>query len=255
MRESIEATVRNHLAVGAPPTWVLSNHDVIRHATRLAPTPDGSPVTTPMMVDAERGLRRAKAATVFLLGLPGSAYVYQGEELGLPEVFDLPNDARQDPVWIRSNGADIGRDGCRVPIPWKSQAPSFGFGPTNESWLPLPDSWGEYAVDRQQVDEASTLALYRRALARRRAEDALGQGPMEWMDDSPEGVLAIRRFTSEPDHPAVLVVINMSDDVAHMPAAWGDVVVLASSDDVARVSVEDSSHIVVGPETAVWLRG
>jgi len=245
MRESIDATVRNHRAVGAPPTWVLSNHDVVRHATRFAPTPD----------DLERGSQRARAATIFMLGLPGSAYLYQGEELGLPEVLDLPDDARQDPVWFRSEGMDIGRDGCRVPMPWKSDGPSFGFGPTDESWLPLPDAWGTYAVDRQQTDEASTLALYRRALARRRGEDALGQGPMEWLGDAPSEVLALRRFTDEPGHPSVIVAINMTNDVAHLPAAWGDDVLLTSSDDVASITVDDESHIVVGPETAVWLRG
>ena len=164
MRESIDATVANHANVGAPPTWVLSNHDVIRHATRFGPTEDGSPVTKPTVVDDERGRRRALAATVFLLGLPGSAYLYQGEELGLPEVFDLPDDARQDPVWFRSKGTDTGRDGCRVPLPWKANEPSYGFSPQGRSWLPQPDVWRDFAVDQQQEDDASPLALYRRAL-------------------------------------------------------------------------------------------
>ena len=255
MRRSIDATVENHLKVGAPPTWVLSNHDVIRHATRFAPTPDGRAVTKPMPVDPERGLRRARAATVFMLGLPGSAYLYQGEELGLPEVFDLPDDARQDPVWIRSQGTDTGRDGCRVPIPWESAAPNYGFGPGPNSWLPQPESWAELAVDVQEEAETSTLSLYRRALGRRHIEDSLGQGPMTWLDDTPDGVLALRRFTEEAGHPGVLVVINMSDEVAHLPSAWGEELLLESSDDVAVVTTEDGPHVVLGAETAVWLRG
>jgi len=255
MRRSIDATVENHRKVGAPPTWVLSNHDVIRHATRFAPTPDGGAVTKPMPVDPERGLRRARAATVFMLGLPGSAYLYQGEELGLPEVFDLPDDARQDPVWIRSHGTDTGRDGCRVPIPWQSTAPSYGFGPSPHTWLPQPDSWAELAVDVQDEVESSTLSLYRRALERRHMEDSLGQGPMTWLEDAPDGVLALRRFTEKAGHPGVLVVINMSDDVVHLPSAWGDELLLESSDDVAVITTEDGPHVVLGAETAVWLRG
>ena len=255
MRRSIDATVENHLKVGAPPTWVLSNHDVIRHATRFAPTPDGKAVTKPMVVDAARGLRRARAATVFMLGLPGSAYLYQGEELGLPEVFDLPDDARQDPVWIRSKGTDTGRDGCRVPIPWQGTAPSYGFGPGPDTWLPQPESWAELAVDVQDDVESSTLSLYRRALERRHAEDALGQGPMAWLDDAPDGVLALRRSTEEDGRPGVLAVINMSAELVHLPPSWGDDLLLESSDDVAVVNTDDGPHVVIGAETAVWLRG
>ncbi len=254
MRASIDATVANHAKVGAPPTWVLSNHDVIRHATRFGPTEDGSPVTKPTAVDDERGRRRALAATVFLLGLPGSAYLYQGEELGLPEVFDLPDDARQDPVWFRSKGTDTGRDGCRVPLPWKANEPSYGFSPQGRSWLPQPDVWRDFAVDQQQEDDASPLALYRRALAQRRSEPALGQGPMEWMDGAPEGVLAMRRFTAEPGHPSLAIVINTTEATTHLPSKWGTDVVLASDPDIATASDDESSHFVMGPETAVWIR-
>ncbi|GAB3859556.1 hypothetical protein GCM10029963_60990 [Micromonospora andamanensis] len=137
---SLEATD----AVGAPTTWVLSNHDVVRHASRL-----GLPVGTPRpngigvgdeQPDAAIGLRRARAATLLMLALPGSAYLYQGEELGLPEHTTLPDEARQDPTWERSGRTQRGRDGCRVPIPWEADAPSYGFGPTDASWLPQPRS-------------------------------------------------------------------------------------------------------------------
>jgi alpha-glucosidase len=254
MRTSIDATVVNHLKVGAPPTWVLSNHDVIRHATRFSPTTDGKLVTAQSTFDAARGLRRAQGATVFMLGLPGSAYLYQGEELGLPEVFDIPGDARQDPVWKRSKGTDIGRDGCRVPIPWSGEEPSFGFGPSAQSWLPQPARWAELSVEKQRADELSTWHLYQRVLRQRRSEPALGDGPMVWLDDAPDEVLALKRFTSEGDQPAVAIVINMGDEASHLPSSWGTDILIASSDDVAVVSVEESDHIVIGPETAVWLR-
>lgn len=254
MRTSIDETVANHAKVSAPPTWVLSNHDVIRHATRFAPTPDGSRVTVTSTFDVERGLRRATAASVFMLGLPGSAYLYQGEELGLPEVFDLPDEARQDPVWFRSKGTEIGRDGCRVPIPWSGEAPSYGFGPSRNSWLPQPSIWAQLSVAAQRGDEASTWEMYHRTLRRRRLEPALGDGPMQWLEDAPEGVLALRRFTSDGGHPGVNVVINMSEETHHVPAAWGTEVVAASNDDVAVVSVEGDTHVALGPETAIWIR-
>lgn len=255
MRASIDATVENHLKVGAPPTWVLSNHDVIRHATRFGPTPNGSPVTGPTEVDAERGLQRARAASVFMFGLPGSAYIYQGEELGLPEVFDLPDHTRQDPVWHRSKDKDTGRDGCRVPIPWSGEAPSYGFGPGEKSWLPQPTQWAELSVTQQRGDEDSTWEMYRRVLQCRRNEPALGDGPMEWYDDAPTGVLALRRFTAEDDQPSVIVAINMLNEPVHLPSGWGTEVLTASESDVVVVSDEDSSHLVLGAETAVWLRG
>jgi alpha-glucosidase len=255
MRTSIDATVENHIKVGAPPTWVLSNHDVIRHATRFGPTPDGSAVTGPTEVDDVRGLRRARAASVFMFGLPGSAYVYQGEELGLPEVFDLPDHARQDPVWHRSKGEDTGRDGCRVPIPWSGENPSYGFGPGEKSWLPQPPQWANLSVAQQRGDEDSTWEMYRRVLQSRRDEPALGDGPMHWLDDAPEGVLALQRFTAEEGQPSVIVAINMSNAAAHLPSDWGADVLTASSADVVAISEEDSTHLALGAETAVWLRG
>ncbi len=254
MRASIDATVANHLKVGAPPTWVLSNHDVIRHATRFSPTADGKPVTAQSTVDPARGLRRARAATIFMLALPGSAYLYQGEELGLPEVFDLPDDARQDPVWKRSEGTDLGRDGCRVPIPWSGGQPSYGFGPSTASWLPQPRSWAELSVERQLDDEASTLHMYQRALRQRRHEPAMGDGPMAWLDHAPDEVLAVKRFADDSTEPAVLVVINMGEESCHLPSQWGTQVLLASGDDVAAVTVDHTEHLVLGPETTVWLR-
>ncbi|MGW0504196.1 glycoside hydrolase family 13 protein [Micromonospora sp. NPDC003241] len=187
---SLEATD----AVGAPSTWVLSNHDVVRHASRL-----GLPVGTVRpngigvgdeQPDAALGLRRARAATLLMLALPGSAYLYQGEELGLPEHTSLPDEARQDPTWERSGHTQRGRDGCRVPIPWEADAPSYGFGPTDASWLPQPPVWAEYARDRQRDVPGSTYEMYRTALRLRRTH-GLGRGTLEWLA-SDDDVLTFR---------------------------------------------------------------
>jgi alpha-glucosidase len=187
---SLEATDQ----VGAPTTWVLSNHDVVRHASRLGlpiggVRPNGIGIGDPQP-DAALGLRRARAATLLMLALPGSAYLYQGEELGLPEHTTLPDEARQDPTWVRSGHTQRGRDGCRVPIPWEADAPSYGFGPTDASWLPQPPLWAEYALDRQRDVPGSTYELYRTALRLRRAHQ-LGRGTLEWLSSGDE-VLTFR---------------------------------------------------------------
>ena len=247
MRSSIDETIANHARVGAPPTWVLSNHDVIRHRTRMAPVgADGER-------DLERGLRRARAATVFTLALPGSMYLYQGEELGLPEVTDLPPEARQDPAWHRSGGTDGTRDGCRVPIPWSGDSPSYGFGPGSESWLPQPPVWADLSVERERGVDGSTWEMYRQALALRRAEPALGEGPLEWLDHDGD-VLVIRR--TSPDGSSVVAVLNLTDGVVRLPAHWGTEVLVSSGDDVAVMSIDEGgSFIALGAETAAWLRG
>ncbi|GAB2822124.1 glycoside hydrolase family 13 protein [Streptomyces daliensis] len=175
LRDVIEESLAAMRPVGAPATWVLSNHDVVRHRTRLG-----------------GGLERARAAALLMLALPGSAYVYQGEELGLPEVTELPDEARQDPSFFRDNGQEGLRDGCRVPLPWETDGPSYGFGPGG-SWLPQPEGWGKLAVAAQRGDPASTLELYRAALKLRRAHPGLGAGDeVTWLA-APEGVLAFRR--------------------------------------------------------------
>ncbi|MBK9740323.1 MAG: glycoside hydrolase family 13 protein [Actinobacteria bacterium] len=247
MRTSIDDTIANHAKVGAPPTWVLSNHDVVRHRTRMAPVDDdGEP-------DLERGLRRARAATVFTLSLPGSMYIYQGEELGLPEVTDLAPEVRQDPAWHRSGGTDGTRDGCRVPIPWSGDSPSYGFGAGSASWLPQPTSWAGLSVEAERGVDGSTLELYREALRVRRVEEALGEGPFTWLDHSAE-VLAARRTGAEGS--SVVSIVNLSDEVVHLPAGWGTDLLVASSPDVAVMSTDASgAFLALGPETAAWLRG
>lgn len=175
-RAAIEDSIEHLAAVGATPTWVLSNHDMERHLTRYG--------------GGETGRRRARAAALLLLALPGAAYLYQGEELGLPEVTDLPDDARQDPTFHRTKGREPGRDGCRVPLPWQGSAPSYGFGPGSASWLPQPDAWTELSRAAQEDDPTSMLSLYRDALRLRR--DLPAAGGFAWLD-APPGVLAFRR--------------------------------------------------------------
>jgi alpha-glucosidase len=193
LRRVIDRSLDAMGAVGAPATWVLSNHDVTRHATRFGNPPGGTQLRA--AGDRELGLCRARAATLLMLALPGSAYLYQGEELGLPDVTDLPDEVRQDPSFFRAAGQDGFRDGCRVPIPWSGKEPPYGFGPTagGPSWLPQPASWAELSVEAQTGDPESTLELYRAAIALRREHPALGAGSeVTWLD-APDGVLAFRR--------------------------------------------------------------
>jgi alpha-glucosidase len=212
LRKVIDITLAANTAVGATTTWVLSNHDVVRHATRL-----GYPVDTlrrqgigigDPQPDTALGLRRARAATLQMLALPGSAYLYQGEELGLPEDTTMPDEVRQDPTWERSGHAERGRDGCRVPIPWEADSPSYGFGPSDKSWLPQPPVWAEYARDRQVGVAGSTYELYRAALRLRR-EHHLGGSSLTWVD-TPADVLVFRTG-------AVLVMTNFGDSPAELP--------------------------------------
>jgi alpha-glucosidase len=180
LRKVIDSSLHSAGLVGALPTWVLSNHDVQRHATRFG--------------GGEVGLRRARAAALLMLALPGSAYIYQGEELGLEEVLDLPEELLQDPQRFRSRDGSAGRDGCRVPIPWGGSQPPFNFTPLNIShgWLPAPARWKDLTVEAQWQDPESILALYRTALRIRREHPALGDGAIEW-EQGPAETLVFSR--------------------------------------------------------------
>jgi alpha-glucosidase len=230
---------------------VLSNHDVVRHATRFGyppgdPTASGHGGIGPRspQPDAEAGLRRARAATLVMLSLPGSAYLYQGEELGLPEHTTLPDEARQDPAFHRTGGETTGRDGCRVPVPWSGSQPSYGFGPGPAAWLPQPPSWAGLARERQAGVEGSTLEMYRAALRLRR-ELRLGHGgadDLEWLDGyDPDTVLAFRR------PGGVVVLANLGPDLVELPD--GSEVLAAS----APLAVTDAGP-ALGTDVAVWLR-
>jgi alpha-glucosidase len=207
------------------PTWTLNNHDVHRAVTRygiVEPEPVTSPDANAALtrvrgrVDLELGTHRATAALLLLLALPGSVYLYQGEELGLPEVQDLPDAARQDPMWERSEHTDFGRDGCRVPLPWTAADPAFGFT-TGTPWLPQPDWFAEFAADTQERP-GSVLDLYRAALRARLDIDQ--ETGLEWLDTDRADVLAFRRG----DHVSVTVFDGAPYDV---PSDWGEPVVVS----------------------------
>lgn len=209
MRSAIDESMQAVGGVGSIPTWVLSNHDVVRHATRYGLPADVDAKQWLLegdrhLLDEELGRRRARAAALLLLGLPGSVYLYQGEELGLPEVTELPPDVLDDPVWTRSGHTEKGRDGCRVPIPWSKDADSAGFG-TNGAWLPQPEGWGELSVESQVGRADSMLELYRSALHLRR-EHLSSDLEIDWLDSADDtlafvrgsGIRCIVNFGSDP---------------------------------------------------------
>src|SRR5690348_12880611 len=151
LQETIASALASHAPVDATPTWVLSNHDVTRPVTRYGREDTAFAFETKRAgtpTDLERGTRRARAAALLTMALPGSMYVYQGEELGLPEVEDIPDHLRRDPMWHRSGGVDPGRDGCRVPIPWSGAEPPYGFSDGGVvPWLEQPGDWGSLTVE------------------------------------------------------------------------------------------------------------
>ncbi len=243
LRDVVTESLRATDAVGAPTTWVLSNHDVLRHATRFGfpagtKLPNGIGAADPQP-DVALGLRRARAATLVMLSLPGSAYVYQGEELGLPEHTTMPDDVRQDPTWLRSGHVHRGRDGCRVPIPWEAGAPSYGFGPSERTWLPQPASWREHALDVQQGAEGSTYELYRAALSLRKAQQ-LGCGSLAWLGGFGDDALAFR-------NGEITVVTNFGDQPLALPDGT---VVLISSEELDEIDGETA----VPTDVTVWAR-
>jgi alpha-glucosidase len=246
LKQEIKASLEAVAEIRSPQTWVLSNHDVVRHASRLGYEPVPGPLrlsgigADDPQPDAAVGLRRARAATTVMLALPGSAYLYQGEELGLPEATRLPDEARQDPTWERSGHTSRGRDGCRVPIPWERDAPSYGFGPSEKAWLPQPEVYGELAVDRQTGVQGSTLELYRRLLRLRR-EHRPGRGELSWVELG-EGVLAFD--VTSMTGPGIRVIANVDRD--RLPLPDGAEILAASGEiDVVEGLPRDC---------AVWLR-
>jgi alpha-glucosidase len=222
-------------SVGAPSTWVLNNHDVIRHASRFggdygrATASDGIGPENPQP-DNELGLQKAKAATLFMLGLPGASYLYQGEELGLPEHTTIAPEHRQDPTFFRTSGQRVGRDGCRVPLPWDRSSASSGFSFTGEVWLPQPSSYHSLARSSQEQDENSTLNFYKSALELR-SELALGEGSFDWVGQ--DDVLSYLNGN-------VLVAHNFSDETHDLPAG--------------ELLLSSASREKLLPNQTVWVR-
>jgi alpha-glucosidase len=247
LRTSIDRTIAAHAPVGAASTWVLSNHDVTRPVTRLGREDSSFAFATKRHgtpTDLDLGRRRARAAALLCAALPGSLYIYQGDELGLDEVDDLPIDRLQDPMFFRSGGTDPGRDGCRVPLPWSGTEPPFGFSPggaAGEPWLPQPASWADLTVEAQAGEAGSMLSLYRAALRIRRSEPGLGSGSMAWLS-SDDDVLAFRRGRG------FVNITNMSAvDVPLPPDAE---VLLASAEIVDGCLPSDATAWLVAPPDA-----
>jgi alpha-glucosidase len=213
MRETIDRTLAALGAVDAPATWVFENHDVTRLPTRYG--------------GGDVGQRRARAAALLLFGLPGASFTYQGQELGLEEV-DLPDEARQDPVFIHTNGARKGRDGCRVPIPWTKEPPAFGFT-EGEPWLPTPQDWGDVSVEALREDPDSMLALYRSALRLRPRGDSFA-----WRE-SPPGTMLFERGD---------LVCAVNFDTPELQLPEGEIL-LASEPGVTTT---------LPPNTAAWIK-
>jgi len=219
IREAIENSLAAAELADSTPTWCLSNHDVEREVSRY----DGGAL----------GLARAKAMALVMLALPGTVFVYNGEELGLPNV-ELPDEVLQDPTWERSGHQARGRDGCRVPMPWSGEAPPFGFSDTEDTWLPMPPDWSALTVEKQDGAPGSTLSLFRRAIELRGGRGDLGDG-IEWLETS-DGVLAFRGVDG------VVCVLNAGTRPVPLP----DGVVLLASDAVADGALP--------PNAAAWIR-
>jgi alpha-glucosidase len=217
-RPAIERSIAALAEVGAPCTWVLDNHDVDRAATRYG--------------GGDRGVSRARAAALVQLSLPGAAFIYNGDELGLTNV-DLPDDALQDPTWERSGHTERGRDGERVPLPWSGTSPPFGFTEGTKTWLPMPEYWAGSTVQAQENDPSSTLHLYRATLRLRRELSGLHGTELEWLA-APAGCLAYRRGD-------ISVWLNAGDFGVPLPE--GELVHASGPVDGE-----------LPPDTAVWLR-
>lgn len=234
-RAAIDESLAANRSVNAPTTWVTENHDVTRSVTRYgsATRLDGAYVPETLHaspIDLRRGTARARAVALMLLSLPGAVYIYNGQELGLPNVDDLPDEVIQDPSFFRTNGEVRGRDGCRIPLPWRHAAPAAGFSGNPDTWLPIPDHYRDFAVDRQESDDSSMLNLYRAMLSLRRRHPALRKGELTWLD-TPEGVLAYQvrhaqecfeiwvNFTHQPVavHAGRAVLSSISGVVRELP--------------------------------------
>jgi alpha-glucosidase len=251
-RDSITATLEAHAPVGAPSTWVLSNHDVTRPVTRYGREDTAFAFLKKRFgvpTDPELGLHRARAAALLVAALPGSLYIYQGDELGLPEVEDLPLELIEDPMHFRSGGTDPGRDGCRVPLPWAGDHAPFGFSPdATSTWLPQPEGWGALTVAAQEADPASTLNLYRSALRLRRELPELGDGPLEWWDDAPAA-------TASPPgaRPVDILAFRRGDRFACIVNTGEDPVALPPGATVLLSSTALEGGLLPG-DAAAWLR-
>lgn len=247
LKRNIDLSLQAIQSVGAPASWVFNNHDVVRSVDRFAlGLRPGVGETTfdrhgdVSKLNLEIGIRRARSGALLMLALPGGAYIYQGEELALPEVRDIPENRLEDPRWFLSEKTDKGRDGCRVPLPWSAnESGSFGFSINEKlgkenSWLPQPNWWGNYSAENQEHDPNSTLNLYRKALEIRKTEIGLGDGELEWLNISDQ-VLAFKR----PGNFACIVNFGAAFKIPN-----GEVL-------IASTPIEDG---ILPEDGALWMR-
>ena len=251
LKKSIDRSIAGMAEVGAPVTWVLSNHDVVRVVNRYemdfishdVENPSGLPLAQERGFDAERATQRARAAALLMLALPGAVFLYQGEELGLPEVLDIPVERLQDPIWKMSGNTERGRDGCRVPLPWKaSEDGAFGFSSNGEltredPWLPQPQDWGQFAAEVQENLEHSMLLLYRNALRIRKTSNSLAGPYFRWIDSSSDSLV----FSRSKDDSFICIVTFEGEEI--IPARY-EIVIGSQKIDSQRIP----------PNTTVWLQ-
>jgi alpha-glucosidase len=251
LRRAIDVTLEAMMPYDLLPAWTLNNHDAQRTVTRYGRADAATFYSgdnlrnSTAAVDITLGTRRARAAALLILALPGCVYLYAGEELGLPEVLDLPASARQDPIFLRTAGHEIGRDGCRVPLPWTADpATSFGFSTHADAakpWLPQPAGWGQFAAYPQQEDPTATLSIYRAAVAVRKQLAGLRSGSFEWLDVGTDQLLTFARG-------AVVAACNPTGEDAALP---GDVV---GSRTVVATSVPGHEDPLLVPhDSTIWL--
>ncbi|NUO55757.1 MAG: glycoside hydrolase family 13 protein [Hamadaea sp.] len=241
---SIDRGLAQIAGAGATITWTLANHDVHRTVSRYGlverdPAALVIPTRQRGRIDTALGEARARAALLLLLGLPGSVYLYQGEELGLPEWLDLPDELRQDPTWFRSGRAEHGRDGCRIPLPWTTGSPAFGFSTTPETWLPQPDWFARYAAENQWAQPDSTLRLHAEALRVRRELRGALPDALDWLTTGRTDVLAYRRGR-------LTCVVVFGDEPFSVPGEWGSFVC---------ASAEPHADGTMPGPSAAWLLG
>jgi alpha-glucosidase len=202
----------------APATWALSNHDTPRVASR-------------------HGAKASRALALFVMALPGSCYIYNGQELGLPDA-EIADKDRQDPAFFRTQGLQKGRDGARVPMPWSGDQTPFNFS-SGSPWLPIPQEWRELSVSAQESDAASTLNLYRSALKIRR-DKLVGTGEIEWVDRGETGLISFARGE-------FAIYLNTSSTTIKIPSVGA--LVLGSD---AAVTFENGS-LTLPAASAAWL--
>ena len=272
IRSAIDAALAANAGVGAPTTWVTDNHDIPRSVTRYAGNRRHAGAYLPRgqqpagaRVDLALGRRRHRAMALLLLALPGTAYLYNGQELGLPNVDDLPDSVLTDPVWERSRHTERGRDGCRIPLPWDGTAPPYGFSSNPDTWLPMPTDWDDLTVAAQQSDPRSLWQFYRRALELRKRHRALGTGRLRWWESAP-GLLvfSLTDRDSGPDceqtevagsaeralHNRVVVAVNVTSQTLALPSECAGSQILLASD--PTLDAERLTHGLPA-DTGVWL--